>query len=63
MLRIRAAASSIASGIPSSARQIRCTASALAAVTENPGLTARARCSNSSTDAYERSFRRRPVRR
>ena len=46
-----AAASSMASGMPSSARQILVTAGALAAVTSKPGRTARARWASSRTEA------------
>jgi len=51
MVRRRAAASSMASGMPSSARQILATAAAFAAVISNPGTTARARWDNSRTEA------------
>ena len=42
MVRIRAAASSMASGMPSRTRQTRATAAALSSVTVNPDRTARA---------------------
>ena len=44
--RTRAAASSIASGMPSSARQIEVTTAALSGLTTNPGLAAAARSAN-----------------
>src|SRR5205085_4190761 len=44
-----AAASSIASGRPSSRRQISVTAAALPSVSAKPGRTARARSTNSAT--------------
>ncbi|HXL96168.1 MAG TPA: hypothetical protein VN969_45235 [Streptosporangiaceae bacterium] len=47
IVRIRAAASSMASGIPSSARQIRSAAGAVSVVRAKPGLTAQALCSSS----------------
>ena len=47
--RTRAAASSIASGTPSSARQIAATAAALPASTANPGRAAAARSANKRT--------------
>ena len=47
--RVRAAASSIASGRPSSRRQISATAAALPSVRAKPGRTARARSTNSAT--------------
>ena len=48
----RAAASSIASGSPSSRRQISATAGAFSAVTANPAWTAGARSTKSATDSY-----------
>ena len=47
--RTRAAASSIASGMPSSARQIEVTAATLSGPTVNPGREAAARSANSRT--------------
>ena len=47
--RTRAAASSIASGIPSSARQIAVMAATLSGPTAKPGLEAAARSANSRT--------------
>ena len=47
--RSRTAASSMASGMPSSRRQTRSTSARFAAVTVNPGAAAAARCANSST--------------
>ena len=47
--RVRAAASSIASGRPSSRRQISATAAALLSVRAKPGRAARARSTNSAT--------------
>ena len=47
--RTRAAASSIASGMPSSARQMEVTAAALSGPTVNPGREAAARSANSRT--------------
>ena len=49
---IRAAASSIASGRPSSRRQISATAGAFSSVTAKSGLIAAARSTNSATAAY-----------
>jgi len=51
MVRSRAAASSMASGIPSRARQMPATSAALAPVTAKPGRTARARSASSRTEA------------
>jgi len=51
MVRSRAAASSMASGMPSSARQIRTTAGALTSVSSKPGSTARARWISRLTEA------------
>ena len=48
-IRVRAAASSMASGTPSSRRQISTTAEALRSVRANPGRTARARSTNSAS--------------
>ena len=48
-IRIRAAASSIASGRPSSRRQMVSTAAAFSSVSRNDGRTSCARCSNSLT--------------
>ena len=50
--RIRAAASSIASGRPSRRTQISATAGAFSFVTSKPGRTARARSMNSATASY-----------
>jgi hypothetical protein len=47
-----AAASSMASGMPSSARQIRATAAELPSLTSKSGLTAAARSASSRTEAY-----------
>ena len=47
--RTRAAASSMASGMPSSRRQISATVAALSSVTPNSGRAKRARSANSST--------------
>ena len=47
--RARAAASSIANGIPSTRRHTRATATRLAAVSSNVGATAQARSTNSRT--------------
>src|SRR5437763_6376740 len=49
--RVRAAASSSASGSPSSRRQISTTVRALSSLNWNCGLTACARCTNSATEA------------
>ena len=54
-IRIRAAASSIASGRPSSRRQMDSTAPALASVTWKVGRTSCARCSNSWTASQRAS--------
>ena len=61
--RMRAAASSIASGTPSSARQMRATSSAFSSVTSNLGSADRARSRNSRTagrleDGLDRGLRR-----
>ncbi len=53
--RSRAAASSMASGFPSSARQIRMTGSVLTSSRVNPGRTAAARSARSRTDPYSRA--------
>ena len=50
--RTRAAASSIASGMPSSARQMAATAAALPASMTNPGRAAAARSPNNLTASY-----------
>ena len=52
---MRAAASSIASGRPSSRRQISATAAALPSVRAKPGRTARARSTNSATAGEDSS--------
>ena len=49
MVRMRAAASSMANGMPSRTRQMRATADALSLVTLNPDRTARARSTRSRT--------------
>ena len=51
MVRMRAAASSMASGMPSRARQIRARLAEFAAVTSKSGRTAAARSVSSRTDA------------
>ena len=51
-MRMRAAASSIASGSPSSRTQISATAGAFSLVTSNDGFTALARSMKSATDSY-----------
>jgi hypothetical protein len=47
--RVRTAASSIASGMPSSRRQILATAGAFSEVSSKPGLTSSARSTNNRT--------------
>ena len=54
---MRAAASSIASGTPSSAAQIRATPSAFSAVSSKRGSAARARLTNSRTAGRRRDRR------
>ena len=56
-VRTRGAASSIASGSPSSRRQIAATASAFSSVSSKPAAALRARSTKSATDVGRRQLR------